>query len=57
MGVEFVKDNKIYRVYATKGVISSAGAVGSPKLLMLSGIGPKKHLQELGVSVISIKLQ
>lgn len=35
-----------------KEVVLSAGAVNSPVLLMLSGIGPKEHLQELGVSMV-----
>lgn len=51
-GVKFVIANKMYQAFATKEVIVSAGAVGSPHLLMLSGVGPKEHLRELNISVI-----
>lgn len=34
---------------ATREVIVSAGAIGSPQLLLLSGIGPAEHLREVGV--------
>ncbi|CAH2241573.1 glucose dehydrogenase [FAD, quinone]-like [Pararge aegeria] len=37
---------------ATKEIILSAGAVNSPQLLMLSGIGPKDHLEEMGVNTL-----
>ena len=39
-------------VKARRGVVLSAGAIQSPQLLMLSGIGPAKHLQEHGVPVL-----
>lgn len=51
-GVEFIKNRQRYRVNATKEVILSAGAVASPQLLMLSGVGPAKHLNELKIPVI-----
>jgi choline dehydrogenase len=51
-GVEFYKDGKTFKVEATKEVIISAGAIASPQLLMLSGIGVKSHLESLGIQVI-----
>lgn len=51
-GVELTKNNKKINVIATKEVILCAGALGSPKLLMLSGIGPVQHLQSLNIEVL-----
>ncbi|CAH2013123.1 unnamed protein product [Acanthoscelides obtectus] len=51
-GVEFVRNGKKYKAVARKEVIVSAGGFNSPQLLMLSGIGPKNHLQEVGIPVI-----
>jgi choline dehydrogenase-like flavoprotein len=39
-------------VRAEREVIVAAGAIGSPKLLLQSGIGPAAHLREVGVSVV-----
>ena len=50
--MEFKKGDKVMSVKANKEVILSAGAVGSAKLLMLSGIGPKEHLEQLKVILI-----
>nr|XP_021197544.2 glucose dehydrogenase [FAD, quinone] [Helicoverpa armigera] len=50
-GVKYVKDGRAHRAYARKEVIVSGGSINSPKLLMLSGIGPKKHLSELNITV------
>lgn len=47
-GVRFVNNKRYYNAYATKEVILCAGGLNSPQLLMLSGVGPKEHLQELG---------
>ncbi|KAJ3664214.1 hypothetical protein Zmor_008401 [Zophobas morio] len=51
-GVEFLKDGKYHTAMANKEVILSAGAFNSPQLLMLSGIGPRRHLQELGIPLV-----
>ncbi|PSN32012.1 Glucose dehydrogenase [FAD, quinone] [Blattella germanica] len=54
-GVEYAGENMrsiTGKVYAKKEVIVSAGALSSPRLLMLSGIGPKKTLETYGIKVI-----
>ncbi|XP_044763982.1 glucose dehydrogenase [FAD, quinone]-like [Coccinella septempunctata] len=51
-GVEFERFGKRYLIESKKEVIVSAGAINSPQLLMLSGIGPKKHLSEFGIPVL-----
>lgn len=52
IGVEYYRGRKKYKVFARKEVIISAGAINSPQLLMLSGIGPKEHLIERGIKVL-----
>ncbi|XP_021195903.3 ecdysone oxidase [Helicoverpa armigera] len=54
IGVEILtEDNKILRLKAKKEVIVTAGTIKSPHLLMLSGIGPKRHLEKKGIKVIA----
>jgi choline dehydrogenase len=53
VGVEYVRDGRREQVRATREVILSGGVIDSPKLLMLSGIGPADHLRSLGLSVVA----
>ena len=49
VGVEFHKDNRMQRAYSEKETLLSAGAIGSPQILQLSGIGPGALSQELDI--------
>jgi len=49
-GVELVRDGRPERVEAACEVVVCAGAIGSPQLLMLSGIGPTDELRRLGIA-------
>lgn len=50
--VEFTKHGRTYLAKASKEIILSAGTVGSPQILMLSGIGPADHLNSLGIPFV-----
>jgi len=51
VGVEAVSDDETFEVEGDE-IILSAGAIGSPQILMLSGVGPKEHLQEHGIAPV-----
>ena len=51
-GVEFEQDGQLRTVRANREVILSAGVIGSPCILMRSGIGPEGELKRLGIDVV-----
>ncbi|XP_023159558.2 glucose dehydrogenase [FAD, quinone] [Drosophila hydei] len=52
-GIMMQADGRMQKVLARKEVIVSAGAINTPQLLMLSGVGPAKHLREVGIKPIA----
>ena len=50
-GVEFHHAGKLEQVRATREVLLCAGTIGSPQLLLLSGVGPAAELEALGIRV------
>jgi len=52
-GVEITRRGKTEIVRARREVIVAASSINSPKLLMLSGIGPAQHLEEHGIAVVA----
>lgn len=51
VGVEYVAGGVVTKALAAREVIVCAGAIGSPHLLMLSGVGPADQLKKVGVQV------
>lgn len=52
-GVEYQQEEQTHEVLASKEVILCGGAINSPQLLLLSGVGPGEHLQETGIPVVA----
>lgn len=52
VGVETISGNSREIIQASREVLVSSGAIGSPKLLLQSGIGPADHLKSVGVPVV-----
>lgn len=53
VGVEWLRDGRVERTAAGTEVVISAGAIESPRLLMLSGIGPAAELRALGIDPVA----
>ena len=51
VGVEYLQGGELKQLKAHREVLLCAGALQSPQLLMLSGIGPKAHLLDVGLAV------
>ncbi|HZT52679.1 MAG TPA: GMC family oxidoreductase N-terminal domain-containing protein [Stellaceae bacterium] len=51
VGIEYAQGGQVHRVDAEREVILAAGAVGSPHLLQLSGVGAPEHLARVGIPV------
>lgn len=52
-GIEYDRSGQVQKALATREVILAAGAISSPQILMLSGIGPAEHLQHHGIAVVA----
>ncbi|MBY3360165.1 alanine-phosphoribitol ligase [Rhizobium laguerreae] len=52
VGIEYVVGGRKILARASAEVIVTAGAIGTPKLLLQSGIGPAEHLRSVGIDVV-----
>ena len=50
-GVECISNNNSIKYFVDEEVLLCAGSINSPQILMLSGIGPQKHLVEMDIQV------
>ncbi len=53
VGVRFLRNDAVQEERVNREVILCGGAVNSPQLLLLSGIGPADHLKKLGIEVVA----
>jgi choline dehydrogenase len=51
-GLDFFQDGQLHSVGASREVIVCAGAIHTPRLLLLSGVGPQADLEQLGIDTI-----
>jgi choline dehydrogenase len=53
IGVEYIQGGSRRQVRCDREVILTAGVIGSPQLLLLSGLGPRQQLETLGIPVVA----
>jgi choline dehydrogenase len=51
-GVEYERDGRVSTARAARQVVLAAGAIGTPQIMMLSGLGPAAHLRKHGIEVV-----
>ena len=52
VGVDILRFGQTERYLADKEIVLSAGTIGSPQIMMLSGIGDEKHLSDMGIETV-----
>lgn len=52
IGIEYEQNGEAHQAHARREVLLTAGAINSPQLLLLSGIGPAAELRDLGITVV-----
>ncbi|KAE8744473.1 Glucose dehydrogenase acceptor, partial [Frankliniella occidentalis] len=52
-GVVFHRDGALHKLRVRREVVLAAGAIQTPHLLLLSGVGPRRHLEDVGVRVVA----
>jgi len=53
VGVRWRQDGRLRSARCNGEIVLAAGAIGSPQLLLLSGIGPARHLQDQGIAIVA----
>jgi choline dehydrogenase len=53
VGVEVIENGRLKTLRAEREVLLTSGAIGSPKLMLLSGLGPADELRALGIPVVA----
>jgi choline dehydrogenase-like flavoprotein len=52
VGVDYSHGGALIQIGCSREVVLAAGTIGSAQLLMLSGVGPRQHLKDVGIDVV-----